>query len=1006
MKYSKLDIEAVEQAADIRDFFPDLKGSGASRYCTCPQCGKSGKQKGLIVTHKKERNRYVNIAKCFSCGYTINGAINAYMELNGQDFIHSVEELAGQYGVNLVPLEDKKSAYVKSAQGAIKKSFCEMQLFASGLDASDVIVKVPVKGTNDFTLEQAFRKGGADNMVSQINESDDEMLIFYYDLDGNPMMFTPKWKTGPKRRYVRVRWSNPDLHTKDDKPIKYQTPKGAPCLFYIPQMIRDMYRNGEHIETLVIQEGEKKAEKACKHGIPSLGIQGIYNIGNSESGLIKELQYIVQKCTVRNVVLMMDSDWDHLNKNLQSGDHIDRRPNQFAGAVIKFQKYVSTLHKCGCSIDLYFGHIRETEAGDKGIDDLLVNTLHLKEDLLRQDIEDTINSHNGIGQYVDIHKISTKTEMQIRDFWHLNSSKEFFEKYSDQIKDLITFRFGRINYIVEDGKFKEAVRNAADTNFWIVSTNDKDKKTVEFDYVGALDFLEANSFHKIHTIDLKPGEYKLVKIDDNIVSECSGTQIRDFVYHYVQQSTKDKDVLNMFVSRLGNLLGIDKLERLTEIDDDFTHSEPMAQSYFYKGSKIYVTEAGITQADITENVWAENLIRRRFHRQPIVKFIKRFDDGGFDLDFTEAGKRCEFLQFLLHTSNFWKGRESFMSPEDYALFYQHIINKLTAIGYLLNSWKPRTEQICIVAMDAKMDEVGASNGRSGKSMIGLALSKVLNVQTVDMKKSKNDDEFIYSLVTPKTRVIFLDDTRVNFDFENFYSALTGDLQINPKQGGRFEIKYDRAPKFYITTNHSLNDQSDSGKDRRVMVAFSPYFSTSYTPADAFGHQLFDDWDDEQWNLFDNLMMECIMYYLRSITEGWAGRKGRGVVPPPMEQLERRSMRQTMGEAFLQWADAFFDPSNTYLNYKVSRKELSDKYHEEYPSAKESIRAADFRKRMIAFCRYKGYHFNPSQPNADGVRFSDWRATHQGETFIGEAYKSNSKEFWTIATDEFSKVQPW
>lgn len=62
--------------------------------------------------------------------------------------------------------------------------------------------------------------------------------------------------------------------------------------------------------------------------------------------------------------------------------------------------------------------------------------------------------------------------------------------------------------------------------------------------------------------------------------------------------------------------------------------------------------------------------------------------------------------------------------------------------------------------------------------------------------------------------------------------------------------------------------------------------------------------------------------------------------------------------------------------------------------------------MIAFCRFKGYHFNPNMKNQEGERFSDWRQTHEGETFVGEPYKSNSVEYWTVATDEFSKVQPW
>lgn len=1001
MKYSKLDIQSVESNADIRDIIPGLKGTGAQRYCTCPNCGKSGKDKGLLAWHKKNGAQYINGAKCYACGFSISGAIDAYMYINKVDFLAAVEQLAADYNVHISPMLDRNQS--QSQKDFSKHSFCEMQLYASGLTLDDVKVRVPIKGTSDFKFESPFRKGGADVGLRNFNSFDDEMLIFYYDLDGNPLKFTPKGKN-KVQEYIRVRWSNPALHLdQEGKEIKYQTSKGANTVFYIPEFIRNAYRKSETIETLVIQEGEKKAEKACKHGIPSLGIQGIYNIGNAEAGLIKELQYIVKKCSVKNVVLLMDSDWDHLSKNLEPGCRIDQRPNQFAKAVIKFKTYVQTLHKLGIFVDVFFGHINQNSKNEKGIDDLLVGTLHLKEKLLAEDFKNAMLSHNGIGEFVSVHKISSTTDFQIQDFWHLNSRKDFFDKYADQIKGLVTFRFSGISYVVENGNIKETERGTED-QFWSVSVSDKDKKSIEFDYTAALKFLEANSFYKIHTVDQRTGEFKFIHAPDFVVSEISDINIRNFVLKYVRTCTKDKFVLNSFIPKLPSWLGPNVLESLKELDDKFYSFEPNKQSFFFRNCRIDISADSIESSDILDYVWKENVIDRKFTRVPIIEFHDD-DAGNPSMSFTEQGMKSDFVQFIICTSNFWKGKEHLMSDEDRANQCLHLINKITSIGYLLNSWKPRSEQICIVAMDAKMDEVGSSNGRSGKSLIGQALMKIINGQTIDCKKLKNDDDFIYSLVTPKTKLVFLDDTRVNFDFENFYSALTGDLQINPKQGGRFEIKYDFAPKFFITTNHSLNDQSDSGKDRRVMMSFSNFFNKSFTPTAHFGHMLFDEWDYDQWNLFDNFMMECVMVYLRSMKLGWSA-EGKGVIHPPMEQLERRELRQIMGEAFYTWADTFFDPSYSKLNYRWRRKELFDEYHREFPSAKETIRPHDFKKRFIAFCRFKGYHFNPDSLSEDGLKFSQWHSDRKTDIFIGKGIKSNGVEYWRITTDEYAKAQPW
>lgn len=47
-KYNKFDIDRVKSAADIRDFIPGLSGRGATQYCECPECHKSGRNKGFV----------------------------------------------------------------------------------------------------------------------------------------------------------------------------------------------------------------------------------------------------------------------------------------------------------------------------------------------------------------------------------------------------------------------------------------------------------------------------------------------------------------------------------------------------------------------------------------------------------------------------------------------------------------------------------------------------------------------------------------------------------------------------------------------------------------------------------------------------------------------------------------------------------------------------------------------------------------------------------------------
>lgn len=1001
MRYSEFEIDKVRKSADIRDFIPNLTGRGSTQYAKCPNCGKEGKNKGLCVTHKSN----IDIAKCFSCGFTINGAINAEMYYSNVEFPEALTRVASRYNIFLESEEEKRQRSIESNKRKTKKSFCQSQLEASGLVVDDVTAEVQLDSKDGVAYVQTFRRGGMDKYFN-VNNSDDEMLIYYYDLWGNPVQYATRGAAGSLKPYIRIRWSNPALHLdKDGREVKYQTPKGAPTKFYIPQYIRSRFLKNEHIETLIVQEGEKKAEKACKHGIASIGIQGIYNIGNAETGLIQDLQYLVQQCTIKNVVLLMDSDWDNLHRNLQIGDHIDQRPNQFAKAVIKFKQYVQTMHNLGVSVDVYFGHINANKNKDKGIDDLLVNTLKGREEVLAKEIDTVIHTHDGKGTFLDIHKISSKTEFQIKDFWLLNDRDGFFERHKEELKDLPQFRFSKINYRIEDGKLIQASKYSSDRDFWIVGCNDKGKKTVEFDYIEALQFISANGFYRIHTSDLEVDQYKFVCIDDGVVKLSGPTEIRDFVYHYALQACKDRDVHTMLASRLGSLLGPDKLERLSRIDDSFDNFEPHIQRLFYRNGQLQISSRGIVFGDILGQVWSDKVIRRKFKRVKIIEQIEYNPETGFAITPTEAGQNCEFFQFLCNVSNFWNMPGYSPTEQDEREYQQHIINKITSIGFLLCDYKYQTELKAIVAMDGQMGEVSQSNGRTGKSLVGVAVKMMLEQTTIDGKTLKNDDDYIYSNVTLRTRNVFIDDVRVNFDFERFFAAVTGDLAVNPKTKARFIIPNSKSPKFYITTNHAINANNRSALERITFMAFSDWYNDNHRPVDDFGHQFFADWDEEQWCLFDNFMAECVMYYFKSLAEGWY-RIGQGAVPPPMRDITMRTLKQQMGEAFVQWADMFFDESGHNLNERMGRKAMYDAYHSQFPDSKFGVTPSNFRTKLVLYCQFKGYHFNTNKPNKEGVTFRDWLAQHPDESFIGGADKSGGNEYFSVFSTDFAKKQPF
>lgn len=999
--YSDLTIRKVRENADIRYCVPNASLTRATSYVPCPKCGASGKNKGLCVTHKSGKN----IAKCFSCGFSLADAIAAALYYACNDdrsrFAEAVKSAADANGIYIMSEQEQRKQIVSQHRKAMAKSFCETQLEASGLTVDDVMVRVQetVNGETVERLEPAMRKGGIDRM-GNLRPGDDEMLIYYYRLDGTMEMYPTRGIRGALRPYIRVRWSNPSLHTPEGstRENKYMTPAGAPTKFYIPQRIRDLYLREEHIETLVIQEGEKKAEKACKHGVTSIAIQGIFNIGNKETGLPQDLQYLIQRCGVRNVVLMMDADWDHLSKNLQPDEAVDYRPRMFAAAAIKFKKYVGSLHNIGVNVDIYFGHVNVNDRDDKGVDDLLVGTLKGREDELAKDIDFALHAHDGVGTYCSIHNISTLSNQQIQDYWLLNDCEAFFEKYESRLKPLVSFKFNRFLYRVgESGKVVLASKVAADKEFWSVTVNENTQKvSVSLDTYEALKFIEAAGFYRIHTADLEPGVFNFVRIEDGVVYPSSAVEIREFVWAYILMSTKDTNVRNHFSARLTSDLSNDKLERLERIEDNFDNFQPYLQNLYFRNGMLTITAQGIKwDKVIMGQVWNDKVIKHKFERVPIIDHVDWDEANGFSIYPTEAGNRCDFLQFLMMTSNFWHEKTGELSALEQQEFSQHLMNKLTAIGYLLCDYKYQTELKAVIAMDGELSDVGQSNGRTGKSLIGKALSYMLEQTSIDGRNTKNDDDFIYTLVTLRTRNVFMDDVNVNFNFERFYFAITGDLNVNVKGGGRFTIASEHSPKFYITTNHAINgSQSRSSQERIIYMSFSNFFNDTRHPIDVFGHQFFADWESEQWNLFYNLMAECVLLYFESMQRGWS-RPGQGAVLPPMHDIMLRTLRQQMSESIYQWAEVYFDATGHNLNNKVPRGDMFRDFKEHFPDARSGISQANFKTKLTFYCQFKGYHLNPNKLNKEGKSFRYWIADHPGESFIGGADKSGGVEYFSI-----------
>ena len=970
-------IISVARIEEVASDFYTLNKQGKSFYTKCPKCGKEGKGKGLIITPGKE------IYKCFSCEFSGKGPVNFVMQTQDKTYPEALKHLADRY--HIIIDEEKKPRGPQSLREKKRNTFCDKQLKGSGLTKKDIVARVFVDEETEKQVE-VFQPGTRDQF-GRIKNGDD-MIIWYYDLEGKPVMYQ-KPKSSKFEHLFRVRWQFPEHHLdRNGKPIKYQSPSGSGSHLYIPQIVRTIYKEGRIIKRLFVQEGEKKAEKACKHGIISVGIMGINNIA-SQGRLPHDLQLIVQKCQVEEVIFILDSDWDQLPANLKPGDRIDQRTYSFYRAVVNFRDYLRAFANHGIYLETYFGYTNKNEKNDKGIDDLLVNTLQKNEIELLRDIERAINGikeNDGIGDYVTLHRITTLSEFQIMQFWGFENSKTFLKRHQDTLLEIFPhgeiFKIGKMEWRWEDEKedFTPAQPLTPNEQYWEEliweDARGKEHKKLQFDYVNLRKFLKNRGFGKLL---MASGKYNFIHTRNKVVRNVEAGEIKDFVVEFTEE-VAHKDIQNMILRGGKMYLGPDSLGNMYKLFPVFEAPNKSAQNLYFQDKYWKISEKEIDEKpliNLENSIWDDKIIdfdakktkpllnieqitKEAAEEEPLLKpFI-----GQFDLSLTETGEESHFLQFLWNTSEFaWRKmydqktreyQDDGRTIDERFETNMHLMSKLTSIGYLLHDYHDKSVAKMVIAMDGKLSEVGQSNGRSGKSIVGFYIGKLIpQVYIPGKQKNLTEDPFLMEGVTEKTKNVFIDDTRTNIDIEFFYPHLTGQFAVRPLGQARFMLPEDQKPKFYVSTNHGINDSGGSLRDRIFMLAFSDFYNENHKPIDDFGINFFDDWDQAQWNLSYNLAATCLQLYFKY-----------GLVKAPLHRLELRNLRQAMGESFLEWADEFY-VDTTMLGMRIPRQSLVDSYLEKVPTAKRFYTAHSFKKKLKAYADYRNYKFNPDLFDGDG-----------------------------------------
>ena len=413
--------------------------------------------------------------------------------------------------------------------------------------------------------------------------------------------------------------------------------------------------------------------------------------------------------------------------------------------------------------------------------------------------------------------------------------------------------------------------------FWKKS----DKGAVSITHHLFKEFLVDNGFYKYYPEG--SNNFIFVRRVSNRVINTTDQNIKDYVLGYLERKVEDMSIWNFFADRT-RFFKEDFLSLLPEIDINFINDSSEDSYLFFNNVAVKVEKDKISQIEY-ENlpgwVWEDQMIPRDFN---ICE--------GFD---------CDFKKFIHNVSGDEKDRISSIE---------------STIGFLMHGYKDPGYCPAVIINDENISD--NPEGGTGKGIFMTAISHLKKSVEIDGKSFTFDKSFPYQTVQQDTQILVFDDVRASFDFERLFSVITQGITLEKKNKDAIRIPFNKSPKISITTNYAIRGSGNSFNRRKWELEFKQFYNKDYTPQDEFGRRLFDDWEDDEWCLFDNYMVSNLQKFLNA-----------GFIKSEFKNLPTRRFISETSHEFYEWIE---DSENNYgkVGVKHIKKTLYNEFVEYYP----------------------------------------------------------------------------
>lgn len=321
-----------------------------------------------------------------------------------------------------------------------KNEYLNQRLSELGISESENKVKIKDKTGNFF-----------ESPIFLANDFGDIEIIQYSLHRESHLIEKGSTSAGTRFDYCVQKRLNPKYTHITEGKYDFSEAKVKP--FWHPDLLQ-MFENADICEHLVITEGQFKAFKATKDGIPTVGLTSISHFRDNETKkLHTEILEFIKKCKVKKVVVLWDGDCTDISlKALEKEEDLTTRPNQFYNYATAIEVHLREFFpaKGKEALEVFFATIKTNEILEhpKGIDDLLI----CKNNVSRERVVENFKNIGSLpGPYIHWINISNDSgKRNLRKYFHFSSVQHFYGAHQEKIKAR-NFVFFKSTYKVENG---------------------------------------------------------------------------------------------------------------------------------------------------------------------------------------------------------------------------------------------------------------------------------------------------------------------------------------------------------------------------------------------------------------------------------------------------------------------------------------------------------------------------------------------------------------------------